>query len=97
MKFTVDTIEQYGQTIQVTCPKCEKTGQMLVLKADNGLGIDGVPLFHYDHDVFAICKRCGALYKVSGESADNIITSGRKKMKEVQAKDLTYQQTIPLK
>ena len=40
MKFTVDTIKQYGQTIQVTCPKCEKTGQMLVLKADNGLGID---------------------------------------------------------
>ncbi len=98
MKGAIDSIEKYGKTMQVTCPKCGTFGQMTILRANNGLGLFGISVANYNHDVFCICNSCGALYGVKGTSGEKIGKAGsRRKTKELDVNDLEYQQTLPLK
>ncbi len=97
MKKTADAIGNFGETKQITCPKCENAVHMQVLRASNGVGLFGISLYNVNHDLFTICPDCGALFSVDREVSKVEAKETNNQYVGIAAEDLTYQQTLPLK
>lgn len=96
MKVTKDTFEKYGKSTRVDCPKCGKHHSMVLYRGSNGLGAFGISLVNYNHNYFALCPNCGALYSLDDDALKENTKVGMYKVKDIDPSGLTYLQTLPI-
>lgn len=96
MKKTVDAIGKFGESKAILCPQCGKEVQMQLLRSSNGVGIFGIGVLNYKHDLFAICPDCGALYGVDREVSRIEARDTLNLHADIPAEALTFQQVLPL-
>ncbi|MBP5460386.1 MAG: zinc-ribbon domain-containing protein [Clostridia bacterium] len=97
MKKTADAIEKFCESRQVACPHCGKEVRMMMLRSSNGLGMFGVSVLNYKHDLFAICPDCGALYGVDRSVSKKQAKASADRYADIPADSLIFQQVLPLK
>lgn len=98
MKISNDSFEKYGTSGRVTCPKCGKEASLQLMRANNGLGMMGISIANYNHNYFALCENCGALYSLDEDSIKKSQKRvGMYKVREIDPEGFTYLQTLPLK
>ena len=97
MKKTADAIGIFGESNQIACPQCGNKVHMKVLRASNGVGLFGISLYNVNHDLFAICPKCAALFSVDRAISKTEAKETGKRFVDFSSAALTYQQTLPLK
>jgi transcription elongation factor Elf1 len=73
LKLFTDRIRDDYYTRPLRCSSCNTDSQLRVLKSSKDLSILGIiPVASVTADYFAVCKNCGALYKISPAGAEKI-------------------------
>ncbi len=57
-----------GETLEIVCPKCNKTGTFGVFSNSEVRLIPEFPLFDADIVYFAVCPNCAQVYALRGKS-----------------------------
>ena len=97
MKKTADAIGTFGESTTLTCPQCGKDVNMKVLRSSNGIGLFGVSVYNYKHDLFTICPECCALFNVDADVSKDLAKGTDHLFLDIPAESLTFQQILPLK
>ena len=97
MKKTADAIGKFGESKAITCPQCGKEVNMQMLRSSNGVGIFGISVLNYKHDLFAICPECASLFGVDRSVSKVEARDTLNLQADIPAESLTFQQVLPLK